>query len=76
MAAREAALGIGVCLVEREARSREELLRALNAVEESDAYLSIPGGFPIAHMMRLPVLLTPNGFQPFSTRAYRVLWKL
>jgi putative tryptophan/tyrosine transport system substrate-binding protein len=76
MAAREAAPGIGVSLVEREARSREELLRALNAVEESDAYLSIPGGFPIAHMMRLPVLLTPNGFQPFSTRAYRVLWKL
>ena len=46
MAAREAAPGIGVSLVEREARSREELLRALNAVEESDAYLSIPGGFP------------------------------
>jgi putative tryptophan/tyrosine transport system substrate-binding protein len=46
MAAREAAPTIGVSLVEREARSREELLRALNAVEESDAYLSIPGGFP------------------------------
>ena len=46
MAAREAAPGIGVSLVEREARSREELLRALKTVEESDAYLSIPGGFP------------------------------
>jgi putative tryptophan/tyrosine transport system substrate-binding protein len=46
MAAREAAPGIGVSLIEREARSREELLRALKAVEESDAYLSIPGGFP------------------------------
>jgi putative tryptophan/tyrosine transport system substrate-binding protein len=46
MAAREAAPGIGVSLVEREARNGEELLRALKAVEESDAYLSIPGGFP------------------------------
>ena len=45
-AAREAAPAIGVSLVEREARTREELLRALKAVEESDAYLSIPGGFP------------------------------
>ena len=45
-AAREVAPGVGVSLVEREARSREELLRALEAVEESDAYLSIPGGFP------------------------------
>jgi putative tryptophan/tyrosine transport system substrate-binding protein len=45
-AAREVAPRVGVSLVEREARSREELLRALEAVEESDAYLSIPGGFP------------------------------
>jgi putative ABC transport system substrate-binding protein len=46
MAAREAAPRVGVSLIEREARSREELLRGLEAVEESDAYLSIPGGFP------------------------------
>jgi putative tryptophan/tyrosine transport system substrate-binding protein len=46
MAAREAAPRVGVSLVEREARSREELLVALEAVEESDGYLSIPGGFP------------------------------
>lgn len=46
ISAREAAPRIGVSLVEREARSREELLRALEAAEESDAYLSIPGGFP------------------------------
>jgi putative ABC transport system substrate-binding protein len=45
-AVREAAPRMGVSLVEREARSREELLRALEAAEESDAYLSIPGGFP------------------------------
>jgi putative tryptophan/tyrosine transport system substrate-binding protein len=48
MAAREAAPRVGVSLIEREARNRDELLRALGAVEESDAYLSIPGGFPTA----------------------------
>jgi putative ABC transport system substrate-binding protein len=46
VAAREAAPAIGVSLIEREARSREELVKALKAVEESDGYLSIPGGFP------------------------------
>jgi putative ABC transport system substrate-binding protein len=46
MAAREAAPRVGLSLIDREARNREELLRALEAVEESDAYLSIPGGFP------------------------------
>ena len=46
MAAREAAPSLDVSLVERDARSREELVRALKAIEESDAYLSIPGGFP------------------------------
>lgn len=46
MAAREAAPSLDVSLVERQAQSREELVRALKAVEESDAYLSIPGGFP------------------------------
>jgi putative tryptophan/tyrosine transport system substrate-binding protein len=45
-AAREVAPRVGVSLVEREARSREELLVALEAVEESDGYLSMPGGFP------------------------------
>jgi putative tryptophan/tyrosine transport system substrate-binding protein len=45
-AAREVAPKVGISLVEREARSREELLVALEAVEESDGYLSIPGGFP------------------------------
>ena len=45
-AAREAAPRVGVSLVEREARSREELLRAFETAEKADAYLSIPGGFP------------------------------
>lgn len=45
MAARQVAPTLGLTLVEREARGREELLRALEAMAETDAYLSIPGGF-------------------------------
>jgi len=45
MAARQAAPSLGLTLVEREARGREELLRGLEAMAEADAYLSIPGGF-------------------------------
>jgi putative ABC transport system substrate-binding protein len=45
MAAREVAPTLGLTLVEREARGREELLRGLEAMAEADAYLSIPGGF-------------------------------
>ena len=46
MAARQAAPGLSLTLVEREARGQEELLRALEALDDADAYLSIPGGFP------------------------------
>jgi putative ABC transport system substrate-binding protein len=46
MAARRAAPALGLTLVEREARGRQELQRAMEAIEEVDAYLSIPGGFP------------------------------
>ncbi len=49
MAARQAAPTLGLTLVEREARSREEMLRALEALQQADAYLSIPGGFPTGH---------------------------
>jgi putative ABC transport system substrate-binding protein len=35
--------------VEREARNREEILRALASLEEADAYLSVPGGFPTGY---------------------------
>jgi putative ABC transport system substrate-binding protein len=45
MAAHEAAPSLGLTLVERDARGREELLRALEALAQVDAYLSIPGGF-------------------------------
>jgi putative ABC transport system substrate-binding protein len=43
-AARQAALNLGLTLIEREARGREELLRGLEAIAQADAYLSIPGG--------------------------------
>jgi putative ABC transport system substrate-binding protein len=46
MAARQAATNLGLTLVEREARQREELVRGLEAMNDVDAYLSIPGGFP------------------------------
>jgi len=46
MAARQAAPGLGLTLIEREARGPEELLRALETLDDTDAYLSIPGGFP------------------------------
>ena len=42
MAARQAAPNLGITLVERQARGREELLRGLEVM--ADAYLSIPGG--------------------------------
>jgi putative ABC transport system substrate-binding protein len=44
-AARQAAPSLSLTLIEREARSREELLRGLEALAEADAYLSVPGGF-------------------------------
>ena len=46
MAARQAAAALDLILVEREARGRDELLRALEMLDQTDAYLSIPGGFP------------------------------
>ena len=48
-AARAAAPRLGLVLVEREARSREELLRGLETLRDVDAVLGIPGGFPSGH---------------------------
>ena len=48
-AAREAAPKLGVTLLEREARSREEITKALEATGRADALLAIPGGFPSGH---------------------------
>jgi putative ABC transport system substrate-binding protein len=47
--AREVAPALGVKLVEREARSREEITRALEALSRADTLLAIPGGFPSGH---------------------------
>jgi putative tryptophan/tyrosine transport system substrate-binding protein len=48
-AARRAAAGLGLVLVEREARSHEEMVRGLETLREVDAVLGIPGGFPSSH---------------------------
>ena len=48
-AAREAAPQLGLTLVEREVRSREDLARGLEALAEVDALLAIPGGEPTGH---------------------------
>jgi len=65
LAARQAATSLGLALVEREARQREELVRGLKAMNDVDAYVSIPGGFPtgfydeiarLANTMRVPAI--------------------
>jgi putative ABC transport system substrate-binding protein len=43
-AAREGASKLGLTLVERGARSREEVERGLDALREADALLAVPGG--------------------------------
>ena len=45
-AARQAAAELGLALTEREARNDEELRRGIKAMDEAEAYVSIPGGFP------------------------------
>lgn len=48
-AAREAAARLGLVLVERQARSRDEIQQGLKALAEADAVLGIPGGMPSGH---------------------------
>ena len=43
-AARVAATGLGITLVEREVRSADEITRGLKGLDEADALLGIPGG--------------------------------
>lgn len=47
--ARQASAALGAVLVEREARTRTQLLEAIAGSADVDAYLSIPGGFPTGH---------------------------
>jgi len=65
-AAREAAATLKIALVERPARSRDEILRGLDALPQVDALLVIPGGLPAghaeeiiraAHARRVPTML-------------------
>ncbi|HEV8343324.1 MAG TPA: ABC transporter substrate-binding protein [Candidatus Binatia bacterium] len=49
MAARQASPNLGLSLIEREARNREEMLQALEMLEEADAFVPIPGGFPTGY---------------------------
>ncbi len=65
-AAREAALQLGITLVERETRSQEEIMRGLEALDEVDALLGIPGGLTsgyyeamirTAHAKRRPTIV-------------------
>ena len=48
-AARKAGPKLGLTLLEREARSDAEVLRGLEALGQSDAFLAIPGGITSAH---------------------------
>jgi ABC-type uncharacterized transport system substrate-binding protein len=48
-AAREAALQLGITLVELETRSQEEIMWGLEALDEVDALLGIPGGLTSAY---------------------------
>jgi putative ABC transport system substrate-binding protein len=49
VAAREAAPKLGITIVDREVRSREEITRGLESLGLVDAFLGIPGGFPTGH---------------------------
>ncbi len=48
-AAREAAAKLGISLLERETRSRDEIMRGLDDLTEADALLAIPGGLTSGH---------------------------
>jgi putative ABC transport system substrate-binding protein len=48
-ATRLAAPNLGITLLEREARTLDEFRRGMKAIDEADAYLSIPGGFPTGY---------------------------
>jgi putative tryptophan/tyrosine transport system substrate-binding protein len=52
-AAREAAPKLGLMLLERETRSREEITKGLGALGRADALLAIPGGLPSSHYQEM-----------------------
>lgn len=71
-AARQAAPRLGMTLLERETRSREEILRGLDALRDADALFGIPGGEPSGHYDELiraaNILRFPTAFH-VRTRA-------
>lgn len=56
-ATRLAAPALGITLLEYEARSLDEFRRGMKTLEEADAYLSIPGGFPTGHYEEITRLI-------------------
>jgi ABC-type uncharacterized transport system substrate-binding protein len=56
-AAQEAAARLGITLVEREVRSREEIMHGLAALDEADVLLGIPGGLPVERPMKLELVI-------------------
>jgi putative tryptophan/tyrosine transport system substrate-binding protein len=48
-AARQAAGELGITLIDREIRSKQDITLALAAMGEAEAFLGIPGGFATAH---------------------------
>jgi len=53
VAAREAAPRLGITLMDREVRSREEIMRGLESLAEADAFLGIPGGLPTGQYQQI-----------------------
>ena len=51
--AREAASQLGLTLIEREVRDRDDFESGLAALAEADAFLAVPGGFPSAHFAEI-----------------------
>jgi putative ABC transport system substrate-binding protein len=52
-AARQAARELGIILIDREIRSKQDITEALSAMGEAEAFLGIPGGFPTAHYQEI-----------------------
>jgi putative tryptophan/tyrosine transport system substrate-binding protein len=52
-AARQAAQALGITLIDREIRSKQDITEALSAIGDAEAFLGIPGGFPTAHYQEI-----------------------
>ena len=68
-AAKDAAPKLGIALIERRTRSSEEIIQALKALSDADAFLAIPAASPRRIIKRSSRRQTPSGSPPYSTRA-------